>query len=249
MGWQPTLGIEHKVRPGPLAIALPDDEVALPGRIKMDERRHRKYLAPHLDGLGLWYLIPDVTILITLRSRNITTWGSSPLCDREMRCVSSHRWTNALHAFACTSARSCAIEAAVRAWKLGCPQPLTRHVLSTSKAISDTYVEQVVDLAKHCKGDGATLLHALRSRAISGFRQRSVEEREEFLQNNGCMSAVEQLPPALMRAEAISAVAGELGQGVLTEAEIDTLLRSIGGQTSNEVQLEEVSTSVVASLS
>jgi len=174
-----------------------------------------------LDGLDLWYLVPDVPTLVALRNLAITTWGQFGL----MRSRDALRGIPALDTCrARAQARVLVIESAVRAWKCGRPQPLSRDALSSSKAISDIYFAQAVDLSRRCDWNGAAVLRALRNRELSGFRQKSIDELEEFLQNNGFLTSDEPLSQSLVRAEAMSAVSDEVKRGILTVAEIDELL-------------------------
>lgn len=80
------------------------------------------------------------------------------------------------------------LETFCRAWREGRGRAVDRDAIEASGAISDTYLERVVEVATESGGDGDRLLEALRAREderLRRFQTRSVDRLEEFLVEEG----------------------------------------------------------------
>lgn len=180
--------------------------------------------AASLDGVDLWYLIPDVLVLAKLRELGIASWGQFKI----MRHGGIGKLVPSLTAVSNRAdARARALEAALSQWRIGRAVPLSRQDLEASGAISVTYMDAVAELAARCDWDAAELLEAMRRKEISGFRKAALEELEEYLQAHGFVTDAEQLSPSAVRTSALLAVAESIEQGELEMQEVDALLQSI----------------------
>jgi len=74
------------------------------------------------------------------------------------------------------------------AWREGRGQPVGRLEFEASDAVSDTYLEAVVEVALELEGDARALIAALRARKdsrLSGFRTKSADDLERFFVEHG----------------------------------------------------------------
>jgi hypothetical protein len=74
------------------------------------------------------------------------------------------------------------------AWREGRGKPVGRLALEASDAVSDTYLEAVVEVALGLEGDARALIAALRARKdsrLSGFRTKSTDDLERFFVEHG----------------------------------------------------------------
>jgi energy-coupling factor transporter ATP-binding protein EcfA2 len=183
--------------------------------------------AGSLAGVDLWYLIPDVAALARLRELSISTWGQY----LEMR----PRGVDALvPGFAQVDARAehlaRALEAALDTWRIGRTPPLTRADLEGCSAISSTYLAAVCDLAERYAWDGAAILSALRGKELSGFRQKAIDDLEDYLRLNGFLTDAAPEPMAKIRTTALAAAAGGIEHAMLGIHDIDALLERAAGR-------------------
>lgn len=94
------------------------------------------------------------------------------------------------------SARAEAARAWLRSWRRGRGEPVDAEALAASGAISEVYLERVVELAEEHEGDGAALIEALEAKAVSGFREAKRLELQAWLTENGYIDAAEPAGPS-----------------------------------------------------
>ncbi|MYB35062.1 MAG: hypothetical protein F4X92_08090 [Gammaproteobacteria bacterium] len=93
---------------------------------------------------------------------------------------------------------------------LGRGRPVGRHDLENSNAISDRYIQGVVDIARDIKGNASRLIEILRERKderASGFRVNQIDKLEQYFLNSGYIDdrAVLDEDELLIRARATPA--------------------------------------------
>lgn len=79
-------------------------------------------------------------------------------------------------------------EAFCLAWREGRGAPVGRLDLEASKAVTETYLDAVVEVASELKGDARQLIQALRERKdsrLSGYRDKATDSLERFFIDGG----------------------------------------------------------------
>ena len=81
----------------------------------------------------------------------------------------------------------------VELWRQGRGRPVDRAVLEQSGAVSDAFIDGAADLAAGKGGEGEAFVRALRTRELSGFRTRKIDELEQWLADEGYIDEQERL--------------------------------------------------------
>jgi len=141
-------------------------------------------LAQHLyyvlrDDLSLLHEFLEARIESVGQCRNVLKGGSSALA--ESAATRSEVGVG-------LEARIELLEIFCLAWREGRGAPVGRLELEESDAVTEKYLDAVVEVAKEFEGDARRLIVALRERKdarLSGFRSRSADELEQFFVEHG----------------------------------------------------------------
>jgi hypothetical protein len=139
----------------------------------------RKHIAQHLLYL-LWDDLPLLHRLLENRIASVGQWISlsrnqAPLAQR----IAAEGGTGAQ-----IDARAALLDEFCRAWCEGRGRRLDRETIERSDAVSEHYVDAVVEIARELDNDGGRLVEALRARSderLQGFRSKSTDSLESFL--------------------------------------------------------------------
>jgi hypothetical protein len=143
-----------------------------------------------VEGLHLWYLLDDPGTLYELLREGIRSWG-------QLRAFASVAGAGAPRAVkrgvevARGRAALCRRFAELR--RRGRGAPVDRAVLVASGAVSDTFIDEVTDLARDVGGRGADLLEALEAGRVARFRSRMIAKLRAHLREGGHLSEEEPL--------------------------------------------------------
>ena len=141
---------------------------------------------PHtaLGGIHLFHLLRDD---LNLLHRLMDTWRIKSLGQLEYFLESSaaqgaigdvdHRQTLRNR---CTAARHW-----VELWRQGRGKPADRPALELSGAVTTVFIDRATELAAECRGDGRALVAALRNGRLSSFRNKRINELEQWFDENG----------------------------------------------------------------
>ncbi|HUE95628.1 MAG TPA: hypothetical protein VMN39_03165, partial [Longimicrobiaceae bacterium] len=121
-----------------------------------------------------------------------------------------------------------AAEAALRGMCTGRGRSLDRHALLASGAVSDTFIDEVVERCRSFDGDAARLLEALEARAVPKFLQKKIDALREFCLAEGYLDPREPLQPEKIRVEVIREVTPAIERREIGLVEVDRLLRRLG---------------------
>lgn len=174
------------IPPSP-AIAKPDghspEEYAL--RLKVQE------IDPWKEGeLDVFHILRDQLPLVhQLREIGISAFG--PLRE----AVKSPEMQKLFEAseLALLRRRVRAAEAWIEAWREGRGRPVDHDAIESSKAVTETFMEAVLELLEKTGGDAATLLQRLEAKEVPNFRAASRERLEEFFVAEGYLSETSPL--------------------------------------------------------
>jgi hypothetical protein len=169
-----------------------------------------------LNNVDLWYFVTDVLALARLREAGIRTWGQF----KDMR----ERGIGRL--IANYDEVSMRAELRARALDVG---------LAACGLISETFFDTVAETAAQNAWNASALVSALRGKQVSGFREKRIEELEEYFRTNGYMTDANPLESSLVLSSAQAAVADDIDSGILDANEIKVLLLSVSDQTTSDL--------------
>ena len=149
---------------------------------------------PHLEpgGIHLFHLLCDD---LELLHRLMATWRVTTLGQLE-GLLASNAADGAIPNAAVRgrlAQRCAATRAWTELWRQGRGQPVNRAVLEQSRAVSETFIDRIAELADELQGDGTALIHALRQHRLPGFRTIKARELEQWLANEGYIDEQAQL--------------------------------------------------------
>lgn len=165
-----------------------------------DEYDHESYgealdvpsFNPHrgVEAAHLWYVVDDVETLYKLLKLGIERWGQlnnllergrgESVIDDADRLLRIKQNADALDAF-------------VQAWKVGRGKPVDRQVLEDSGAVSNTFIDEVTELAESVNGDAERIIEALRDGQVDRFRSDKTDELETYFEENGYIEPTKPL--------------------------------------------------------
>ena len=230
----------ERVRRGEEAAEIPwapieawTPEVPPPDRMDRDEYA-RALEIPGIDpgsGVGavhLWYLIDDLDVLHRLLAAGISRWGElATLLDTGEALELLGAGEDAEHTARVAAARVECIDAISRAWRQGRGRPVDRKVLADSGAVTDTFIDQVSELAADLEGDPSRLLEELRNGRVKRFQTAKIEQLEAYLLEEDHLDERPRLDSEEIRTRTLRAVAEAIGAGHLTFHDVDALLARI----------------------
>lgn len=153
------------------------------------------------DAIDLYHVLPEhLDTLHDLQQRGITTVG---------QLLSLTRWQDAdspVPEFVLAAGVATRL---VHAWRTGRARPVTTRDLIDSNAISDTYLDRVVELNSTLGGSAAALVQALESGQAKGFRANKTEQLRDWLAAQGLLPVVPPEP----RAEVLRRALGDTVMG------------------------------------
>lgn len=143
----------------------------------------REHIAQHL----LYLLWDDLPLLHRLLENRIVRVGQWALLSRS-RAALARRIKADGGTGAQLDARADLLEAFCRAWCEGRGRAVDREAIAQSDALSERYLDAVVEIARELDTDGGRLIEALRARSdkrLQGFRSRSADSLESYLVDEG----------------------------------------------------------------
>jgi hypothetical protein len=164
----------------------------------MDHKAYGEALeVPRFDprsGAGsahVWYVVEDVDLLHRLLQMGVSRWGQlrALLESGDRSVLQTDRETSQR-----VEASGRALEAFVRAWSVGRGKPVHRMVLQDSGAVSETFIDEVSQLAQDLSGDGEKIVEALIRGDVARFRTGKAEDLRAYLEDERYIDPADPLP-------------------------------------------------------
>jgi hypothetical protein len=180
--------------------------------------------AEDLDGLHIWHLLDDAELLYQLLCRNIVTWG-------QLRTLVEHDGAGLIDAGdaglnqAATAAE--AIGAAYEAWRVGRGKPVDRVALQDSGWVSESFIDELSDLAKRVNADAQAVLDALEQGQVARWRAKNTDGLREHFEENGYLPEAAPLQAEEIRVRVMAAVAEDLNAGRIEQTLVDRIVGSL----------------------
>jgi energy-coupling factor transporter ATP-binding protein EcfA2 len=122
----------------------------------------------HVGGMHLWYVIDDVGHLHRLLAHDINRWGQ---LQTLVQIGSADGLSRESPVFRRADAAARLLAHLLRYWRQGRGEPVTRDVLEKSGAISDSFIDEVSELAQSLHGDARQLIQRLRGGQVKRSRR------------------------------------------------------------------------------
>ncbi|MDR4988466.1 MAG: hypothetical protein RG741_06490 [Bacteroidales bacterium] len=178
----------QRIRSKPFSegIAL-TSEAPPPG--KKDDAAYAKVLnVPAFDfisgtssQLHLWYLLDDTSLLYNCLLKGIRYWGQLKNYTRLGGKI------NGLSGdlLARLDKKAGLLDKFCDLYRIGRSKPLDREVLEASGAVSEKFMDQVLEKMKMVNYDPKALLEALQNKEVPGFRENKLSELSDYLYDQG----------------------------------------------------------------
>jgi len=140
--------------------------------------------------LHLWYLLNKADLLHSWLKIGITSYGqlkSYLHFNGKAEGLSTHQWAEMTNMVTI-------LEHYSELYRIGRPKPVDRHILELSKAVNDTFIDDVSLLLDQLSGNPEKLLQALDNRAVSGFRKSKIDDLREYLTGEGYLDSRPIIP-------------------------------------------------------
>ncbi|MGI8475646.1 MAG: hypothetical protein ACR2OO_04660, partial [Thermomicrobiales bacterium] len=184
--------------------------------------------AETIDGVDLWYLIPDVPALAQLRDHNVTCWRQF----KSMRLQLKPLMGNFDQVDERAECRARALEAALVCWRIGRPRRFNVQDLDDSGMVTPKFRTRAIELAGNCEWNGEAYILALKNKQISGFR--NTDEMKSYFSINGLTSEAQPMPSSEVRLRSFAAVADAINSGTVITDDLDDLLQSLGAMAPDD---------------
>ena len=183
-----------------------------------------------IGALHLWYVIDDLETLHRVLQVGPDRWGRlAALLESGHGSALLGSGKQAERRALSAAARAQCVEAIAKAWRQGRGRRLDRGVLIDSRAVSDTFLDEVSELAAALNGDPASLIEALRAGEVKRFQTAKIEQLEEFLTEQGYLDDRPVLDREEILTRALRAVAAEIEAENLTLEEVEDLVDRVKG--------------------
>ncbi len=213
----------------PVASPIPapeqDDWVTYGNKLKIPLLDRRS----HIGDVHLWYLIDDVDSLYQLLRHDINKWGQlQTLVD----IGSAEGLTRKSPVYLRAAASARLLEHLLNLWRQGRGNPIDRDVLEASRAVSETFMDEVTNLAQSLGGDARQLIEALRAGRVSRFRADRIDKLETYLLEHGYIDERPILDEAAIREAILPRVFADCEKGLLSKERVEQLISVVTHETT-----------------
>ena len=163
----------------------------------------RGHAAQHLFHL-LW---DDLPLLHRLLERRIERAGQWPMVSGSSVAAAAAGDSGRIQQL---DPRAELLQSFCELWLVGRGRPVDRDALVESDAISDRFLEPVIEIAEELAGDANRLIECLRERGderLGGFRSNNTDRLEAFLTEQGYLADTAPLEEAVLTARAMASPA------------------------------------------
>jgi hypothetical protein len=135
-------------------------------------------------------VVEDVDVLHHLLQTGVRWWGQlqSVLQSGRRDLLSADQRT--VQRIEATGA---ALQTFVSAWSIGRGDPVRRDALEDSGAVSDTFIDEVSELAERLSGHGSHIVQALLEGEVTRFHRSKARDLEAYLEEHGYIDRAEPL--------------------------------------------------------
>lgn len=181
-------------------------------------------LEESVDSIHLWHVLDDAETLHKLLEKQIANWGQLQLLIDHGGAGLVDLADGKLESAVATAR---AIEAACSAWREGHGKAVDRIALLDSDCVSDSFIDEVSELADSTEGDARAIIDALQDGQVKRWRANNTEGLSEYFESHGYLAARTPLSLSELRVRVMAAVASELNSSQITDSLIDRIVGSL----------------------
>ena len=183
---------------------------------------------PWLEGTGgvhLWHVIDDLPLLHRLLEQDIQTWGQLSGLARSRGTAGLGRIGVGEDVFNAAAARVRLLENGIELWRIGHAHPVTLRDIADSGIVDNDVLDELAMFLHD--GDGAALISSLRTADDPPLSGQTIDRLEEWMLGEGFIVQGDGLSREELRTRLNAAASEPLSQGVMTNEDIDTVLRQL----------------------
>lgn len=181
-------------------------------------------LEERVDSIHLWHVLDDAQTLSKLLEMQIYNWGQLQLMvdhgGAELIDLNGNKLARA-------AAIAKAIEAACSAWRVGRGKAVDRTALVDSEFVSDSFIDDISDLANATGGEARAIIAALREGQIKRWRTSNTENLNEYFESNGYLTDQTPLAQSEVRVRVLGAAANDLKNNLISDSLITRIVGSL----------------------
>jgi hypothetical protein len=215
---------------GSIDIPAPDGEDHWSYRERLDVRTFDPRQGA--ESAPLWYVTEDPDALYQLMSAGIERWGhlqalleigavDGLLSESDREEVRRH---------------GAALEAFVEAYTVGRGKAVDRDVLEASGAVSDTFIDEVSELAENADGDPEVILDKLPD--VNHFRQDKIDELRGYLRDKNYLDPRPTRPDEQVRSTVVNAYCQHGLEPTAASVAADTLFDRISASSNTSENVD-----------
>lgn len=149
----------------------------------------------------IWYIVEDTELLYHLLEMGVEHWG-------QLRTLLQQNSDPAVidddEQLEAVQLNGKALEEFVKSWRVGRGKRVDRDVLEETGAVTDSFIDQVSELAEEVDGDAKQIISGLQNGKVNRFRTRKIDELEEFFEQNGYIEEQETLDADTIRVRVVT---------------------------------------------
>lgn len=151
----------------------------------------------------LWYIIEKPETLYSLLNAGIETWGQLRTLIESNAQIIAELGKEQLNTI---WQLGMALEEYSEGWKVGRNRQVDRAVIESSGAVTENFIEDVMNLVEACEGDPGKIIDGLIQGKVSGFRSSKIDELESYFHQKGYISREDQLTESELKTRMLASI-------------------------------------------
>jgi hypothetical protein len=114
-------------------------------------------------------------------------------------------------------------------WRIGHARPVSIREIADSGVVDPIVLDELGEVLESAGNDGSSLIEALRASDDPPLSEQTIDRLEAWLISEGFIAQGEAMSRADLRARMLESARDDLDRGLLTDADIDEVLRRLDG--------------------
>lgn len=176
--------------------------------------------------IHLWHVIPDLPALHRLLEQDVQTWGQLSGIARSTGAQGLRRLGVDETLLAMAEARIRLLETATTMWRIGHARPVSLRDIADSGIVDQHVLEELDALLQNARDDGQVLIETMRASEDPPLSGATIDRLEAWLISEGYIAQGEPVSGDEIRTQMMRAAEDDLNRGLITEADIDGIVRN-----------------------
>jgi uncharacterized protein YhaN len=178
-------------------------------------------------GIHLWHVVDDLATLHRLLEQDVQTWGQLSGIVRSTGVEGLSRLGVDEGVYASAGAKIRLLETAITMWRIGHARPVSIREIADSGVVDPVVLEELGEILESAGNDGSSLIEALRASDDPPLSEQTTDRLEAWLISEGFIAQGEAMSRTDLRARMLESARDVLDRGLLTDADIDEMLRRL----------------------